>query len=138
MSTYIPKNRPNHPILKVTQVIDNMISVIRSGDINAIELGCELVIEDKKIPFGKGLKSQILRALKNQVGFINPAYRQQISELAIKLLSLEYHPSETKYLCRLVKKIEPKYRNHILKTVQNDNKYNQRWLNYLGNFDKAE
>lgn len=134
-------NRPaisyNHPTLSNTQIIDNIVIAIKSGDLNAIELGCELVIENKKIPFGKGLKSKILQSLKNQVRFVNQSYRQQLTLLTIKLLTLEYHPTEIKFLYRLIKKFEPEYRQQVIHSVNSENKENKRWLKYFTDIDKT-
>jgi len=133
VSSYVPDKRINHPVLKETEIIDGIISALKKGDMNAIELGCELVIENKRIPFGKILKVKILSSLKSQVRFVSPAYKESLSNLAIELLSIDYPPREVKELCKLIKKFEPNYTDNILNKVTSDTNEAKRWLQYLQN-----
>ena len=93
ISNYRENCSDDHPVLQETQVVLSIIEAIKIGDLNAIELGCELVIETRKLSFGRILKSNGLSALKQQVKHINPEYRQQLSETVVELMSWQHPPS---------------------------------------------
>jgi len=79
ISTYLPEEIIDHPVLSQTKIVYNIIKSIKLGDLNAIELGCELVLYNKLIPFGRTIKSNIYLALKSQVRFIRNEHREKLS-----------------------------------------------------------
>lgn len=133
VSSYRPKKAIDHPVLTHTQVIDGIAEAIKLGDKNAIELGCELVRESKKIPFGRRLKSNVLTALKQKAIQIDSTYKQQLTESAVKLLSWQYPPREVRELCKLVHRFEPKYVESVVREAKCTNKESETWLHFLKN-----
>ncbi len=130
-STYVPKDRKDHPILRETDVVHNIIIAIKRGDLNAIELGCDLVIENKHVPFGRTLKSNILTSLKKHVRFISKDRQRELSLLAIVLLNDDYPPKEVKALCKLIKRFDIGFVQLVLDGTISKTKEAQRWVNYL-------
>jgi len=59
ISSYLPEKPIDHPVLSKIQIIQNIITSVKSGSLNAIELACDLTIQNKHIPFGKIFKSNI-------------------------------------------------------------------------------
>ena len=131
ISTYLPDVAVDHPVLSRTKIIDNVILAIKAGDLNAIELGCDLAVVNKHIPFGRALKSNIFAALKNQHNYIDPSYRGKLATLAVKYLNSPYPPREAKPLCRLLKRFERNYTEHVIGNVNSDSMEAKRWLDYL-------
>jgi len=131
VSTYLPKNKVNHPVLDKIEIIDNIIKSIKKGDLNAIELGCDLTIYNKLMPFGKALKCNIFNALKIQEQYINKQFREKLAKLAVKYLNVEYPPRETKELCRLLRKFEPQYSRYVIDNVKSRTEEAKRWIEYL-------
>jgi hypothetical protein len=131
ISNYLPTKAIIHPVLKHTATIDNIIKAIKKGDLNAIELGCNLAIENKHIPFGRTLKCNIFNSLRSQENFISNSYKEKLTQLAIAYLNSPYPPKESKMLCRLIKRFEKEYSSLILSNVQNKTVEADRWLRYL-------
>ncbi len=131
ISSYLPKEQIDHLSIRYSWIIRNVIKAIKVGDLNAIELGCELTMENRHIPFGKCLKSDIFNALKDQVDLVTPQYREALAELAVKYLNDPYPPKDGKKLYKLIKLFGPNYRNKILDGITSNTEEAQRWVTYL-------
>lgn len=129
--TYIPERQIDHPILQKTGIINGIVNAIKVGDLNAIELGCNLATNNFKLPFGRALKSNIFSSLKSQAPYISPKNRDELAELAIIYLNLDYPPRECKSLCRLLKRFESKYLHKVISGVDRTTKEAERWKQYL-------
>jgi hypothetical protein len=75
-----------------------------AGDTVAVSLACDLIEKDPMLPFGKLIKSNLARALKQQVGLLVASERAQVLGATIKLLNHEYVPRELEDYCKLAKK----------------------------------
>ena len=131
VSSYRLEESIDHTVLNETQVIDGIADAIKSGDQNAIDLGCEFVLELRKMPFGKILKSNILVALKQKAPYIGVTYKQQISSAALELLSWEYPPREIREFCKLVQRFEPSYAEAVVEQAKCISKEAERWVQFL-------
>ena len=131
VSSYRLEKTIDHPVLNETQVIDAITEAIKSGDQYAIDLGCEFVLELRKLPFGKILKSNILVALKQKTSCIGSTYKQQISSAAVELLSWQYPPREVREFCKLVQRFEPSYAEAVVKQAKCISKEAERWVQFL-------
>jgi len=100
--------------------------------LNAIELGCDLVTQNKHIPFGRTLKYNILHVLKNQHQYIHSAYREKLAKLAVAYLNADYPPKDIKPLCKLLKRFESKYAQHVIEHIHQQTEITTRWIRYLG------
>ncbi len=132
ISSYLPEKPIDHPVLSKTGIIENIIASVKNGNLNAIELACELTIQNKHISFGKIIKSNIFEALKKQEEYINAGYKEELANLAIKYLNAPYPAKETKSLCRLLKQFESKYSEHVINNVSSSTEEAKRWVEYLG------
>ena len=133
VSTYLPEEKINHRGIQASSVIDNIIKAIKVGDLNAIELGCDLVLLNKHIPFGSILKSNIFSSLKAQAQYISSAYREKLTNLATLFINLPYPPKESKELFKLLSKFESKYRLEVIENTNSNTKEARRWVAYLKN-----
>lgn len=131
ISSYLPEKPIDHPILSKTEIIENIITSVKSGNLNAIELACNLAIQNKHIPFWKSLKSNIFEALKKQEKYISTLYREKLVSLAIKYINAPYPAKETKSLCRLLKQFEPQYSKQVINNINSSSKEAKRWVEYL-------
>lgn len=131
VSSYRLEKSIGHPVLNETQVIDAISNAIKNGDQNAIDLGCEFVLELRKMPYGKILKSNILVALKQKAPFVGATYKQQISSAAMELLSWKYPPREIREFCKLVQRFEPSYAEAVVEQAQCISNEAERWVQFL-------
>ncbi|MCV6637811.1 hypothetical protein [Candidatus Albibeggiatoa sp. nov. NOAA] len=131
ISTYKSQFPINHITLNKVHIIDNIIAAIKKSDVNAIELGCNLVTQNKHIPFGRTLKYNILHTLKNQHQYINSAYREKLSKLAVAYLNANYPPKDIKPLCKLIKRFEAKYAQYVIEKIHQQTDVTVRWAVYL-------
>lgn len=131
VSTYIPKDKINHRGIQASRVIDNIINAIKIGDLNAIELGCDLVVLNRHIPFGRTLKSNIFSSLKAQAQYISSEYRKKLTNLATVFINLPYPPRESKELFKLLSKFENKYRLEVINNTNSNTREAKRWVSYL-------
>ena len=131
VASYLPKNPIDHPVLSKTRIIENIIQSVKNGNLNAIELACDLSIQNKHIPFGKIIKSNIFEALKKQEKYICAGLKDKLAKLAIKYINAPYPAKETKSLCRLLKKFEPMYSEQVINNISNSTVEAKRWVKYL-------
>jgi len=128
---YKPLKLTGHRALDSSKVVTEIVSGIKNSDLDAIELGCKLVLENKKIPFGRTLKSNIYTSLKQNVHLINNQYRQALVQLSVFYLNQTYPPRESQWLYKLVKGFEHKYVEIVLENVTSETGETQKWLSYL-------
>lgn len=131
VSSYVPEKGIEHPVLSKTEIMDNIVASVKVGNLNAINLACDLAIENKHIPFGKIIKSNMFEALKKQEKYINPRYREELAKLAVKYINAPYPAKETKSLCRLLNKFEAKYSKQVINKINSQSEEAKRWVEYL-------
>ena len=117
---YMPAILIQNKALLAREIFNNIAYKIRNNDKVAIKIACDFIIADKKIPFGRCIKSEITRALKSKADLISKADQMAIILITKKLLILKYTPSEVKFYCNLISKFGSKYCDIILSIEYND------------------
>lgn len=84
---FYPKEQISHQVIWADCIFEKIRSAIKQGNIDAVKLGCQLIIDDPKIPFGKAIKSSIARALKAQTVLIDVSLRDRIIRKTINKVS---------------------------------------------------
>jgi hypothetical protein len=106
LAIYDMDTRIEHPGIRISMAVHRLVRAIKAGDRAAANLGCALLIRDPRLPFGKILKSNISRALKQHPELLSEQEKLCLASKTAELLSLEYCPREVEDYCRLVKKLE--------------------------------
>lgn len=94
-------------------------------------MACVLIEDDRKLPFGKLIKSTLARALRQQHGLLTVGERAQVLGATIALLKLPYAPRELEDYCRLVRKFPQEELQPALARITPCNASAQRWTSYL-------
>ena len=94
-----------HPGLRLDGAFTQVVRAIKGGGRPAAILACRLMMEDPHLPFGKLIKSNLARALKQQVDLLTEHEKLDLAGKTAALLSLPYCPREVEDYCRLVKKM---------------------------------
>lgn len=121
IESYIFEDKQGHLGLWGTRIIENIINAIRKGDKQAIELGCKFIVDDRKVMFGKALKSSIASALKKNPESIGLENEIEIIRRTLKLINLEYTPTEVKHYCKLISKFGFRHCDMLLEFVPTHN-----------------
>lgn len=96
---------------RITQGFDFLVlwirwlKAIRQGDRSAMMLGYAIIIDDPHLPFGKIIKSNFARALKQHIECLTEQEKMGLASKTAELLSLPFCPREVEDYCRLVKKM---------------------------------
>jgi hypothetical protein len=131
LASYFPEQEITHKAIWGSRVMDNLTKDIKNGNKEAINLGCELIAKDQKYAFGKIIKSNLARALKNNAETINSQNQKSIVNITKKLLSMDHTPRETEDYCHLIVKFKGVNLAEELKTFKAGCKSAERWLQYL-------
>ena len=131
IENYVTQQASDHPAISLALTIDLITDFIKKGDTAAIQLGCDLLLKNKKICFGVSLKTRILSSLKTQRALIPKGKKWQLTKLTILLLSLDYPPREIKWYCKLIKSFDPQFRNKIIEKLVPKTREAQRWLDFF-------
>ena len=118
LSYYYPAYEGHYDGIYISGVAVNLVESIKNGDSSAIEIGCQIIVYDPGLSFGKLIKSNIARALKKQVLSIDSEHAQHICTLTSRLLSMEYCPRELEDYCKLVKRLG---KDMAKNTIENSN-----------------
>lgn len=85
-------------------VLPQITEGVRAGDRACIEIGVELICDDRGLPFGAIYKSNMARALKSCDALDNDT-RQRIRERIVSLYETGTVPREFREYSRLLRKI---------------------------------
>ncbi|WP_034639337.1 hypothetical protein [Chitinilyticum aquatile] len=102
---YFPEPDEPHPALWTNRVIQQLRSGIRAEEAVAIGLACQLLAADAMLPFGKLIKSNLARALKQKAALLTPAQRAMLISVTQRLAVLPYAPRELEDYRKLVGKL---------------------------------
>lgn len=94
-----------HPGIRLDWALTQVAKAIKRGDRPAVILAYRLLMEDPRLPFGKLIKSNLARALKQRPELLTEHEKLDLSGKTAALLSLPYCPREVEDYCRLVKKM---------------------------------
>ena len=128
---YYPNELVGHEVIDTVSILERIVSKIKEGNLNAIELGCDFVVDDFKTPFGKITKSHIFNALRSQVNYIDRKRKASLTNLAIKCIELPYPPRELKILIKLVKDFGYKFSNNIIENSNPKSNIGKKHIRYL-------
>ena len=102
---YYPESGGGHPSLDISQFGSILASKVKDGDIGAIDDATHLIDADPHLPFGKLVKSELARALKQSSEKISETNRYILINRTISILNLEYCPREAEDYCKLIRKL---------------------------------
>ena len=85
-------------------VMEKVIAGIRAGDPACTEIGLEFIEESQSFPFGKILKAQTAKALR-QFAALSESQRDRVRRRVIEMLKTEYLPREFREYLKLARKI---------------------------------
>ena len=108
LKRYYPASPVNHEAVDLSMLAQELTNSVKRGESPAIELACEIVNADPQIPFGKLIKSNLTRALRQQTDKLVERDRDRIVKKTIELLGLASCPRETEDYCKLVRKLGAK------------------------------
>ena len=137
LTPYLEEIAIEHRATWGAMVMDNVAKAIKTGDPVAIDLGCEVISDDQKYPFGKLIKSNMARALKGKVEYLNDQQRMEILNVVRKLLNMEFTPRETEDYCKLVSKFPTKELKRSIQDLSPCSESAERWIEYLPKATKS-
>lgn len=112
-------------------VMGRIIDAIHQGDPAAVEIGIELVEEDQSFAFGKLLKSDAARALR-QSAELSETQKERLRARFTDMLLRGYLPREYKQYAKLFRKIGlGAHRAAIETQADQSNSFVRRWRWYL-------
>jgi hypothetical protein len=131
LTPYESKPRIDHPGIRISHACENITRLIKSGDRAAAELGCQIILRDPHLPFGKLIKSGIARALRQRIELMSDSDRDGLIEKTSELLSLQFCPRETEDYCKVVRKLGPAAIRLVVNNSQAKNEKSKKLLAYL-------
>ena len=96
-----------HQGLRLSHVCKQVQLGILSNNASAVRIACWVITEDPSMPFGKCIKSDFARALRQRVHLLSRMQRRDLAAKTCALLALEFCPRETEDYCKLIKKFVP-------------------------------
>lgn len=109
LSRYHLNSSIAHPGIRLDWAFRQVARAVKDGDRPAVILACRLLMEDPHLPFGKLIKSNLARALKQQLDLLTEHEKLDLAGKTAALLSLPYCPREVEDYCRLVKKMGDRF-----------------------------
>ena len=83
------------------------------------------------------IKSNMARALKGKVEYLNDQQRMEILNVVRKLLNMEFTPRETEDYCKLVSKFPTKELKRSIQDLSPCSESAERWIEYLRKATKS-
>ena len=115
----------------VYPVMDQVIKGIKAGDVACIRIGVEFIEQDQHFPFGKLLKSDTARALRQQQE-VPDDLKERLRVRIVTMLLHDNVPHEYQEYAKLLRKIGfAEHWPHMLRKASKHNPYVQRYLNYF-------
>jgi hypothetical protein len=113
-------------------VMDKVIVGIKQGDAACKLIGIEFIEQDQKFPFGKILKSNTARALRQTN--LDEEDKERIRNRLVSMLLAGNIPREYQDYAKLLKKIGFEGNREILEArINRSNPYVMKYFNYLVN-----
>ena len=95
-----------HPGIRLARACDAVRADIRTGDLEAVSIACQVIGKDPRLPFGRIIKSNFARVLKQHPALLTEAQRWSLIDKTLALIQLDYCPRETEDCCKLLRKFE--------------------------------
>lgn len=115
----------------VYPLMERVIEGIKKGDIACMRIGVEFIEEDGKFTFGKILKSNAAKALRQRHEMIPETDKQRIVQRVTALLSRGLVPHEFREYAKLARKIGLGPLKHSLESVDKSDPYVAKFCKYL-------
>lgn len=131
LALYETVPRIDHPGIRISHVCENIARHIRSGDREAARIGCQLIVRDPHLPFGKLIKSGVARALRQRIELVPELERAGLVDRTIELLSLQFCPREAEDYCKLVKKFGPAAVQNVIDNARATDEKSKRLLDCM-------
>jgi len=104
---YHPDAATGNNAVDLGVLCSNLTAFIKRGEPSAAAIACALIGADPQMPFGKIIKSNLARALRQQAGLLVQADRDIIVRKTVELLGLASSPRELEDYCKLVRRLGP-------------------------------
>ena len=125
-----PREHQDGDVLWRYPMMDEVLGLIRKGDLAAVELGVELVLDDARMAFGKLLKSRAARLLRHCR--LTPVHAAALRDRFVQMLLAGQVPHEFKEYVKLLRKVGVGERwPDIEKGIDRRNRYVMRHYEYL-------
>jgi hypothetical protein len=111
-------------------IMSRIVDGIRDGDQACVMLAIELVEEDRGIPFGKLVKSDAARALR-QHAHLDDIQQARLRRRFTDMLVRGYLPREYKEYAKLFRKIGLGIHRETIEKADQSNPFIRRWCWYL-------
>lgn len=131
LRAYFPASTHGHPGIWVSELFHAVAAAIQAGDVIAVSMACVLIEDDRKLPFGKLIKSGLARALRQRYELLTVGERAQVLNATIALLNLPYAPRELEDYCRLLRKFPKDELQSAIAGITPCNASAERWVMYL-------
>ena len=105
LAPYYPEKMGEHSGLDVSAFGAILASKIKAGELDAIRDAVLLISADPHLPFGKLVKSDLARALKQSATIIPLSDHRTLIDRTTSILSLEFCPREAEDYCKLIRKL---------------------------------
>lgn len=128
LALYEETPRIDHRGIRISRACDNIARHIKNGDREAARIGCQIIVRDPHLPFGKLIKSGIARALKQRIELMSPVERADLVHKTTELLSLQFCPRETEDYCKLIKKFGPAAVQNVISNARVADEKSKRLL----------
>ena len=112
-------------------VMDTVIAGVKQGDKACQQIAVEFIEEDQKIPFGKGLKSNAARALRQNHLALSETDKVRIRKRVVSLLVRGLVPHEFREYAKLLRKIGLADCKEQLAAIDKTNPYVEKFCKYL-------
>ncbi len=110
--------------------MESVIEGINHNDQACVMIGIELIEEDQGFPFGKLLKSDTARALR-QFATLDDSQQARLRHRFTDMLVRGYLPREYKEYAKLFKKIGLGIHREAIENADQSNSFIRRWRAYL-------
>jgi len=114
LSPYDADHGIAHPGIRLDLAATQLARAIKKGERQAIAIAHRLIMLDPHLPFGKLIKSNLARALKQQTALLTEAEKLALADQTITLLCLPFCPREAEDYCRLVKRMGAPFASRVI------------------------
>lgn len=114
LSPYDADHDVAHPGIRLDLAATQLARAVKKGERPAIAIAHRLIMLDPHLPFGKLIKSNVARALKQQTALLTEAEKLALADQTITLLCLPFCPREAEDYCRLVKRMGRRFVSRVV------------------------
>lgn len=131
LSAYYPTPAIDHPGICISKVGQNIAAAVKRRELEAVKIAHLILMKDPSLPFGKLIKSEIARALRQHSDLLTSSEREDVIRKTSELLSMEFCPREVEDYCKLVKKFGSEAVGAVVETTYARNEKSKSLLSSL-------